>query len=89
MDDQKLVMLAEQARKLAVDAVFTQALEESKKEQLNIIAQSAPEKFEEREAAYHMLRALSKIHTQLTVVQNRGEAAKQRVAKAKKDGSSK
>jgi ribosomal protein S20 len=87
MEDIQIIELGEQARKLGVDPVFQAIITDVKQQQLMLIAATKPEETEVRESAYHLIRALDSITSQLVVKQNQGERAKARVTK-KQNGSS-
>ena len=83
--EELIVQLGEQARKLGCDQVFKETLKAVKERQMLIIAQSAPEKVEIRESAYHLMRALGQIEETFTIIQNAGDRMKAETTRRRKN----
>ena len=78
MQDDQLIKLGEEVRKLGASTAFNELLDQISKTQHEIIENSEVEAIETRQAAYHMIRAIRAIKTQVSVVLNRAERAKTR-----------
>lgn len=77
-NDEKLIKLGEEARKLGSSDNFQEILQEIITDQHTLIEKSQVTDVAEREAAYMMIKAIDAIRTQLTIAHNRGERAKAR-----------